>query len=339
VTAFSSDAAAADPLPPDPPSDVLGVADVAHALDPLLDLAADLKAADAAGAPLPSLQDKSAVLLFEQPSTRTRVSFEVALGRLDVTPVSLDDESSQLGRGEGLHDTAKVLGRYADAVVHRTPDHRDLQAVAEAASVPAINALTDEEHPCQALADLLTLREAWGGLAGGTVAYVGDGNNVCRSLTLAAAAAGADVRLACPSGYGPGKDALARAHDLAPGPDPVTLVRNPEAAVAGADAVYTDVWASMHHEESGEARNRLAAFEGYTVDPNLLDAAPGAVLLHCLPAHYGEEVTKDAVRGPRSLVYDQAENRLWTAMALLVWLLGDDGLGGAAGQTVLDDHQ
>ncbi|MFB6220841.1 MAG: ornithine carbamoyltransferase [Halolamina sp.] len=256
----------------------------------------------------------SAGLLFEKPSTRTRTSFEAGLTQLGAHPTFLGPDEIHLGHGEPLKDTARALSQYVDVLVARLNDHADLEELAAYADVPVVNALTDQAHPCQALADLLTLREIAGENA--TVAWVGDGNNVARSLVVGCALAGVDLRLATPPGYGVGDDVLTTASELGGSP---TLVDAPSAAVDGADAVYTDVWVSMGEE--GERTEKLPAFEGYQVDETLLSGTD-AKLLHCLPANRGQEVTDPVLEGERSVVWQQAGNRMPTQQALLLELLG-----------------
>jgi ornithine carbamoyltransferase len=281
----------------------------ADEVDRLLDDAAGWKA----GGDARPLAGKAVALLFKKPSTRTRVAFEVATAQLGGHPVHLNAADSQISRGEGADDTARVLSRYAAALVVRTGPHSEIEAVARAATVPVINALTDLVHPTEALADLLTLRERFGRLRGLRVAYVGDGNNVAHSLLFAAARAGIELRLATPRRFRP--DARVFEAALADGAAAV-LVEDPEEAVAGADAVYTDVWVSMGQEE--EAAERRRSLEPYRVTERLMAlASPDAVFLHCLPAHRGEEVEAAVIDGPRSLAFEQAENRLHTAKAIL----------------------
>lgn len=277
----------------------------ARELDRVLDLAARVKADPKvlAGA----LEGVAVALLFEKPSTRTRVSFDVGIRQMGGDPIVLRSGELQLGRGETIHDTAKVLSRYVGCIVARVNSHADLEEMARHSAVPVVNALSDRAHPCQALADLQTIIEC----AVSSVAYVGDGNNVARSLVLACALRGIPITLACPPGYELGRDVLARAGRLA------TLVADPALAVQGAGAVYTDVWVSMGDETEEAARR--AAFAGYTVTRDLLPE--GAVFLHDLPAHRGEEVTAEVIDGPASRVWDQAENRLHAQKALLAFLL------------------
>ncbi len=268
-----------------------------------------------------TLAGKAIGLYFEKPSTRTRVSFEVGMAQLGGQAIFLSHRDLQIGRGETLADTARVLSRYVDLLMLRTVDHRTVVEMAEHATVPVINGLTDELHPCQALADLMTMRTEFGSLRGRRVAYVGDGNNVAHSLMIACARAGVDVSIASPPGYeaASGHVDLACRFAAAAGAE-VEVGTDPEAAVAGADVVYSDVWTSMGQEQ--ERTRRLADFEGYTVDDRLMAGARAdAIYLHCLPCHRGEEVTASVVDGPRSRVFDQAENRLHTQKAVMLRLL------------------
>ena len=245
-------------------------------------------------------------MIFRKSSTRTRVSFEVGMTQLGGHALFLSDGDSQIGRGETVHDTAKALSRYVDGIMIRTFEHAEVEEFAAHASVPVINALTDLLHPCQIMADLQTIEEEFGSeLASRTVAWIGDGNNMANSWLNAAYRLGFSVRLACPEGYEPDPDILARAQ----GEADVLLTRDPSEAVRGADVVTTDVWASMGQE--GEAAERMAAFEGFMVDEALMgQATPSAIFLHCLPAHRGEEVTAGVIDGPQSRVFDEAENPL-----------------------------
>ncbi len=263
-------------------------------------------------------------MIFDKPSTRTRVSFESAAWLLGILPIALRSDELQLGRGETVADTARTLSLYVDAITIRTFGHQRVVELADSASVPVINALTDEHHPCQALADVMTLEEEFGHLGGLTVAFVGDGDNVAHSLMQAAALAGFDLRVATPQGYEPMAAILDAAREAAQATGgSITLTHDPAEAVRDADAVYADVWTSMGRE--GERADRLAAFAGFTVSEELMaDAAEGAVFLHCLPAHRGEEVTDSVIDGPASRVWPQAENRMHTEAALLYALISGD---------------
>ena len=269
------------------------------------------------GGPRP-LERMTIGLVFEKASTRTRVSFEVAAHQLGSGAMMLSSRDTQLGRGEPIRDTARVLARYLDCLVVRTFDHATVEEMARFADVPVVNALTDASHPCQLLADLLTVTERFGADAlskgGLQVAWVGDGNNMANSWLEACVLLGFELRLACPAGYDPDPALLARAGSRA------RVIRSPAEAAEGAHVVNTDVWASMGQE--GEAEERRRRFEGYIVDEALMaKARPDAIVLHCLPAHRGEEIAEAVLEGPRSAVFDQAENRLHAQKALLELLL------------------
>jgi len=268
------------------------------------------------------LQGRAVAVIFEKPSLRTRVSFEVGIAQLGGHPVVIDAQTTHFGRGEAIEDAARVLSRYVDAIVIRTFSDQRLAALARAATVPVVNALTDGYHPCQLLADLLTIRERLGGTAGQTLAYVGDAaNNMSHSYLLAGATAGMHVRVAGPQGYDPDPAVVARAAEIAAWTGgSVDTLRDPIEAVDGAHVVATDTWTSMGQEEDGRDRN--TPFHPYQVNGKLLGAAAtGAIVLHCLPAHRGEEITDEVLDGPQSAVFDQAENRLHAQKALLAWLL------------------
>jgi ornithine carbamoyltransferase len=268
---------------------------------------------------LDMLKGKSLAIMFEKPSLRTRVSFELAMRQLGGETIYLSPAEVGLGGRESVPDVARVLSRYVDAVAARTFSHQTLETLAEYAAVPVINALSDWEHPCQALADLLTVTEKKGELKGLTLAFVGDGNNTARSLMLAASLTGMDFRIASPSGYAMDEATLNLARNYAV--DGVLCTDQPQLAVAGADVVYTDVWTSMGQEE--ETKKRRKAFTGFQVDAALFALAkPDAIFMHDLPAHRGEEVTDEVIDGPRSVVFDQAENRLHAQKALLAAKLG-----------------
>ncbi|MFZ9974272.1 MAG: ornithine carbamoyltransferase [Vulcanococcus sp.] len=283
----------------------------------LLQLAADLKA----GRRQINLAGRSLGLIFSKASTRTRVSFTVAMARLGGQTIDLNPQVSQVGRGEPVADTARVLSRYVDALAIRTFAQDELAEYAHWASIPVINALTDLEHPCQALADYLTLQEAFGALEGLTLSYVGDGNNVAHSLMLCGALLGVNVRVGCPSGYEPDAAVLKQAQQLAGERCSIEVVHEPVAAVRGAHALYTDVWASMGQEEEKAERER--AFAGWCLNEDLVaEADARAIVLHCLPAYRGLEISAGAMEGSSSRIFDQAENRLHAQQALLAALLG-----------------
>jgi ornithine carbamoyltransferase len=288
----------------------------------LLDLAARMKRGDYREKPL---AEKTLGMIFAKSSTRTRVSFEVGAYQLGGHALFLSARDIQLGRGEPIRDTARVLSRYLDGIMIRTYDHADVEELARFASIPVINGLTDLLHPCQVLADLLTIRESLGGWEGKAVAWIGDGNNMANSWLNAAGVLGFELRLACPEGYLPNPRILERNRALTR----VTLTADPREAARGAHVVNTDVWASMGQEE--EQEERVRAFQGYIVDEALMAGADrGAIFLHCLPAHRGEEVSEAVIEGPRSRVWDQAENRLHAQKALLATLMGDTTAGGTA---------
>lgn len=283
----------------------------------LLDLAATLKRR-----PQPVLAGKELALLFEKPSLRTRMSFEVGMRRLGGDAVYMAPQEVGIGEREAIKDVARAVGRYVDIVAFRTFGQSHLEEYAKFSPVPVINALTEEDHPCQALADLQTLQEQMGDVAGHSLAYVGDGNNVCASLVVTAASLGMHVRVASPPGYGLPEHVVSEASARAAAAGgSYTGVTAPDEAVRGAEAVYTDVWTSMGQER--ETERRRLAFEGYQVDRTLLNyAADGAFVMHDLPAHRGEEITEDAIESPNSIIFDQAENRTWAQAAVVVSLLG-----------------
>jgi ornithine carbamoyltransferase len=268
------------------------------------------------------LLGKTLGMIFAKASTRTRVSFEVGAFQLGGHALFLSARDIQLGRGEPIRDTARVLSRYLDGIMIRTYDHADVEELARYASIPVINGLTDLLHPCQVLADLLTVREALGGWDGKVMAWIGDGNNMANSWINAAGTLGFELRLACPKGYEPNPEILKRNSSRTR----ITLTADPKEAARGAHVINTDVWASMGQEE--EQEKRVRAFQGYMVDAGLMSsAAPGAIFLHCLPAHRGEEVAEEVIEGKQSRVWDQAENRLHVQKAVMAVLMG-----GAAGQ-------
>lgn len=274
-----------------------------------------------AGVDFRPLVGKTLGMIFHKPSTRTRVSFEVAMAQLGGHALNLTAAELQLRRGETIADTGRVLSRYLDAIMIRTYSHADVVELAAAASVPVINGLTDFSHPCQILADLLTIKEKKGRLEGLKLAYVGDGNNVAHSLLFGCSKVGMHVAVACPPGYEPDRGAVDRATEFARASGGrVEVVSDPRQAVAGADVVYTDVWASMGQEAEEEQRRQV--FGAYQVNAELMArAAPGAIFMHCLPAHRGQEVTDEVIDGPQSVVWDQAENRLHVQKAILALVI------------------
>jgi ornithine carbamoyltransferase len=303
-----------------PPRHFLAIPDFSKAeLLELFDLAARMKRGDYRDKPLAG---KTLGMIFAKSSTRTRVSFEVGAYQLGGHALFLSSRDIQLGRGEPIRDTARVLSRYLDGIMIRTYDHSDVEELARYGSIPVINGLTDLLHPCQVLADLLTVRENLGGWDGKVIAWVGDGNNMANSWINAAGSLGFELRLACPEGYQPNADILERNHRKTK----ITLTADPREAVRGAHVVNTDVWASMGQEEEQEQRAR--AFKGYMVDDRLMQAADRkAIFLHCLPAHRGEEVSEEVLEGNQSRVWDQAENRLHVQKALMAMLMGNSVSG------------
>jgi ornithine carbamoyltransferase len=298
-----------------PKRDFLTFQDVTKAeVDALFELTKRMKGGGYREKPLAG---KTLAMVFAKSSTRTRVSFEVGAFQLGGHALFLSNRDIQIGRGEPIPDTARVLSRMVDGIMIRTFSHAEALELAKWASVPVINGLTDTHHPCQVLADVFTMVEQLGGYAGKRVAWVGDGNNMANSWLDAAALLGFEVRLACPEGYEPNREVFERASKATK----VLITEEPEEAVDGADVVNTDVWASMGQE--AEAEERKMAFKGYCVDAELMQRAqPTAFFLHCLPAHRGEEVTSDVIEGPRSRVWDEAENRLHVQKALLATLMG-----------------
>jgi len=283
----------------------------------VLDLADDLKRRRQAREEHQLLPGRTLGMIFQKPSTRTRVSVEVGIYELGGTGVYLSAGDLQLGRGETIKDTAHVLSRYLDAIMIRTFAQADVEELAEQGSIPVINGLTDSAHPCQALADVMTIRERFGRLEGLKVVYLGDGNNVCASLMVACAKLGAAFAAATPLGYEPEEEAVRIAREAG---GTVEVTHAPDDAVSGADVLYTDVWTSMGQDE--EREQRLRDLRGYGIDSGTLArAGAGAIVLHCLPAHYGEEITEDVLYGPQSAVWDQAENRLHAQKALMALVI------------------
>src|ERR671933_1596325 len=286
-------------------------------LESVLDLADELKELQQRHEEHHLLPGRALGMIFQKPSTRTRVSFEVGIAQLGGVGLYLSAGDLQLGRGETIRDTGTVLSRYLDAIMIRTFAQSDVEELADAAEIPVINGLTDSSHPCQALADVMTIRERLGRIEGVRVAYFGDGNNVCASVMVACAKLGASFVAATPEGYEPVQSAVGTAREA--GGD-VELVRDPRDAARGADVLYTDVWTSMGQDE--ERERRLRDLAGYGVDEELVRlAGEDAIVLHCLPAHYGEEIAEDVLSGPQSAVWDQAENRLHAQKALLALVM------------------
>jgi ornithine carbamoyltransferase len=304
------------------PKDLLSIADLGEDLDRVLTRAAVLKSERARGVRRPTLAGKNLAMIFEKPSTRTRTSFEVAMNDLGGHALYLSSKDLQLGRGETIADTARVLSRFVDAVCYRAFRHTDMVELARWATIPVINALDDVEHPCQIAADLLTLRERWNGrFHGHRLAWVGDGNNVLHSLLLGASAMGLDLAAATPAGYRPQPEYVRAAEVLARrSKATLSFTTDPKEAVSGADAIYTDVWISMGDEAETAAREE--AFRGFQVDDALVGLAkPSAFVLHDLPAHRGQEITDSVLDGPQSAAWDQAENRLHAQKAILEYFL------------------
>jgi ornithine carbamoyltransferase len=303
-------------------SDILTLAEFTpETLAAFLERASAQKRAAKTAAAFRPLAGRSVAIIMLKPSLRTRVSFEIAVTKLGATPVMLG-EGSAFSRGESVKDTVKVLERYVDCIVLRTFAQSQLREVADCASIPVINALSDDYHPCQVLADLLTIQEKKGRLAGVHAAYLGDGNNMANTLLIGAALAGMNLKVACPEGSDPLPEAVEAARGIADATGArLDIVRDPHSAVAGADVVITDTWTSMGEE--AEHDMRVQRFAPFRVDAALISlAAPGAIFMHCLPAHRGEEVTDEVIDSPASVVYDEAENRLHAQKALLTMVLG-----------------
>lgn len=291
---------------------IISILDFGEDLNRIIDMGIELKKKKTIDN---SLRGRTLAMIFEKASTRTRVSFEVAMNQLGGRAMYMSPREMQLGRGETIADTARVLSRYVDAVLIRAKRHEDVIEFAKYSSVPVINGLTDREHPCQVLSDLMTIKEIKGNF-NTTLAYVGDGNNVCHSLILGCAMAGVNIRVATPPGYEPLPHIVEKAKSIAK--SEVTITNEVEKAVRGAEFIYTDVWASMGHEH--EREKRLRDFRGYQVNSELLKLAPDARVMHCLPARRGEEITDEVIDGNASIVFDQAENRLHAQKAILKWI-------------------
>ena len=302
--------------------DVLSMIDLRDEVPLLLDMAANVKEWQRTGQPYEPLRGKTLGMIFEKPSTRTRVSFEVGMTQLGGHAIYLSPRDIQMGRGETVADTARVLSRFVDAVVYRAFDWKVVRELAEHATVPVINALDDREHPCQIMADLQTIREKKGAFEKLKLAYVGDGNNVCNSLLLGAAFVGMNMTAACPEGYWPDRELLEYAQHAGreAGCD-IRVIEDPRKAADEADVLYTDVWVSMGEEQKKDEKERI--FRPYQINSKLVACArSNAIVMHCLPAHRGLEITDDVIDGPQSAVLDQAENRLHAQKAILSRLIG-----------------
>lgn len=302
--------------------DLVSILDIKDELKELIDLAITMKGEWKDGLQFTPFKGRTLGLIFEKPSLRTRVSFEVGFSQLGGTSLYLSPNEIQVGKRESVHDVAKVLSRFVDMIMYRAFKNEMMVELARHADVPVINGLDDREHPCQAVADLMTMTELKGPLKGKTLAWVGDGNNVLHSLLLGAPVLGMNVRAACPEGYGPDPDVLKQASEIGKRHKAIVhLTSDPEEAVKGSDVVYTDTWVSMGDE--GEMERRLRDFAPYQVNMGLFSKAkPDAIFMHCLPAHRGQEVTDEVMDSPRSAVFQEAENRMHAQKAVMVRLLG-----------------
>jgi ornithine carbamoyltransferase len=300
--------------------DLISILDLsAEEIQAILRDAVRLKRMRMEGKPHELLKGKNLAMIFEKSSTRTRISFEVGMTELGGNALFLNAQDMQIGRGEEIRDTARVASRYVSGVMIRAYRHETIENFARYASVPVINGLSDREHPCQLLADIMTIQEHFGSIEGLKIGWVGDGDNVCNSFVLASALTGVEIAVASPPGYEPPADIVRTAKDMG---GKVTVMRTPREAVKDASVVVTDTWVSMGEE--AEREKRLKAFNGYMVNEALMEqAAPDAVFMHCLPAHRGQEVSEGVIEGPKSIVFDEAENRLHAQKALLVHLLGN----------------
>ncbi|MCI7292010.1 MAG: ornithine carbamoyltransferase [Methanobrevibacter woesei] len=300
-------------------SDLLSVCDIKNDVENILEIAKKFKEGKIEGKPL---EGKALAMIFQKSSTRTRVSFDVGMYQLGGRPIFLSSSDLQMGRGEPISDTAKVLSRFVDGIMIRAIEHDDVVELAEYSDVPVISGLTNLEHPCQALADMLTIKEHLGEFKGKKLCFVGDGNNVCNSLLLITAILGMDMSVACPEGYEPNEDILKRAEKLVSENNAkITITPDIKEAVSNSDAIYTDVWVSMGDE--AEEAKRQKDLRPYQVNEELMSYAnPDAIFMHCLPAIRGEEVTSEVIDGPQSVIYDEAENRLHAQKAVLYHFLG-----------------
>lgn len=300
-------------------SDLLSVCDIKNDVENILEIAKKFKEGKIEGKPL---EGKALAMIFQKSSTRTRVSFDVGMYQLGGRPIFLSSSDLQMGRGEPISDTAKVLSRFVDGIMIRAIEHDDVVELAEYSDVPVISGLTNLEHPCQALADMLTIKEHLGEFKGEKLCFVGDGNNVCNSLLLITAILGMDMSVACPEGYEPNEEILKKAEKLASENNAkITITSDIKEAVSNSDAIYTDVWVSMGDE--AEEAKRQKDLRPYQVNEELMSYAnPDAIFMHCLPAIRGEEVTSEVIDGPQSVIYDEAENRLHAQKAVLYHFLG-----------------
>lgn len=303
--------------------DLISVMDIADDMDDILKMAEDMKLRWKKGEDSSPLKGKTLGMIFEKPSTRTRVSFEVGMYQLGGYPLYMSPKDLQMGRGETIADTARVLSRYVDGIMYRAFSHSVMLELARNATIPVINGLDDLEHPCQILADLLTIKEYKGDFTGLNMAYVGDGNNVCNSLMLGCAVAGINLNVGCPTEYMPNKNIFEKASQITREKGShLHMIPNPSEAVRDADIIYTDVWVSMGDED--EKAKREAQFAPYQVNSELVEKAkPDCIVMHCLPAHRGVEITDEVIDGSHSIVFDQAENRLHAQKAVLAILLGE----------------
>jgi ornithine carbamoyltransferase len=303
---------------------IISILDIERDISEVLELAERLKEEARRGIFRDALRNKSLAMIFEKPSTRTRVSFEVAMTQLGGHAIYLDRASMQLGRGESLKDTARTLSRYVDGIMIRAESHENLLELSRHATIPVINGLTELEHPCQVIADLFTIKEKKGTFDGVKLAFIGDGNNVCHSLLLGSAMVGMRMAVATPRGYEPRRDILDKAVETAGSRgSQITLTNDPGEAVKNADIIYTDVWVSMGQE--AEREKRLRDFKGFQVNTALVKKAGNPLIMHCLPAKRGLEITDDVLESRNSIVFDQAENRLHMQKALLCHLMGTEG--------------
>ena len=302
--------------------DLLSMIDIRDEVPLLLDMAVNVKEWQKTGQPYEPLRGKTLGMIFEKSSTRTRVSFEVGMTQLGGHAIFLSPKDLQMGRGETVADTARTLSRFVDAIVYRAFDWKVVRELAEQSTVPVVNALDNREHPCQIMADLLTIREKKGSFEKLKLVYVGDGNNVCNSLLLGSAFVGMDMTAACPAGFGPDKELFEYAMHAGREADcAIEVLEDPRKAVEEADVLYTDVWVSMGEEAQQEEKERL--FRPYQINSKLLACAKSSsIVMHCLPAHRGLEITEEVIDGPQSVVFDQAENRLHAQKAILARLIG-----------------